>query len=73
MKEYVYLLNVEDAFFEKNAYSELVSSGFIVTYIVRRVQLRALIHTMTETWRINLVSSVHGCLIKENTRVYTDT
>jgi len=51
MKEYtyVYLLNVEDAFFEKNAYSELVSSGFIVTYIVRRVQLRALIHTMTET------------------------
>jgi len=49
MKEYVYFLNAKDAFFEKNAYSELVSSGFIVTYIIRRVQLRALIQTMAET------------------------
>lgn len=73
MKEYVYFLNAKDAFFEKNAYSELVSSGFIVTYIIRRVQLRALIQTMAETWCINLVSSVHGWLIKENTRLCTDT
>jgi hypothetical protein len=49
MKEYVCLLNAEDAFFEKNAYSEPVSIGFSVTYIIKRVQLIALIHTMTET------------------------
>lgn len=49
MKEYVHLLNAEDAFFEKNAYSEPISSGFIVTYIIRRVKLIVLIHTMTET------------------------
>ena len=68
MREYIYLLNAEDAFFEKNAYSEPVSSGFIVTYIIRRMQLIALIHIMTETWWLNLVSSVHGWLITEQTR-----
>jgi len=49
MKAYVYFMNAEDAFFENNACSEPVSSGFIVTYIIRRVQLITLIHTMTET------------------------
>jgi len=73
MNEHVYFLNAGDAFFEKNVYSEPVSSGFIVTYVIRRVQMIALIHTMTETGCINLVSSVHGWLIKEYTRVYTDT
>jgi hypothetical protein len=35
MKEYVYFLNAGDAFLEKNAYSEQVSIGFIVTYIIK--------------------------------------
>jgi hypothetical protein len=52
MKEYVYLLNAEDAFFEKNSYSEPTSFNWVhceIHYKESTADSTTVIHTMIET------------------------